>query len=39
MSAGDDESTALEDTGEEAAAKEESGSYEEKLERRIPGNY
>ena len=32
---GDDESTALEDTGEEAAAKEESGSYEEKLERRI----
>ena len=32
---GDDESTALEDTGEEAAAKEESGSYEEKLEQRI----
>ena len=32
---GDDESTALEDAGEEAAAKEESGSYEEKLERRI----
>ena len=30
-----DESTALEDTGEEAAAKEESGSYEEKLEQRI----
>ena len=32
---GDDESTALEDAGEEAAAKEESGSYEEKLEQRI----
>ena len=30
---GDDESTALEDAGEEATAKEESGSYEEKLER------
>ena len=32
---GDDESTALEDAGEEATAKEESGSYEEKLEQRI----
>ena len=32
---GDDESTALEDAGEKAAAKEESGSYEEKLEQRI----
>lgn len=32
---GDDESTVLEDAGEEAAAKEESGSYEEKLEQRI----
>ena len=30
-----DESTALEDAGEKAAAKEESGSYEEKLEQRI----